>query len=128
MLSSIILGRYFLNFQVAQELIPSAYVALARICKHFKELGIDSQPGGIDSWVPFTFTNTGSGSPVRQTLFLFGTQPPWNFLELQQCNIHTGTVSTVFVFTICLTVAGAPSRGGAGPVTVTVSDPSGTPV
>jgi hypothetical protein len=31
-------------------------------------------------------------------------------------------------FKICLTDAGAPSRGGAGPVTVTVSDPSGTPV
>jgi hypothetical protein len=28
----------------------------------FRILGIDSQPGGIDSWVTETFTNTGSGS------------------------------------------------------------------
>ncbi len=41
---------------------------------------------------------------------------------------YVGVLPGSNLFLICLTVAGAPGRGGAGSVTVTVSDPSGTPV
>ncbi len=48
---------------------PATLLVLHRariFCRPFKEPGINSQPGGIESWAPYTFTTTGSEVKVRK--------------------------------------------------------------